>query len=151
MSKIHAAAESTTPPGTPPHPSAATAPLTTSKRAAHAADTTTSPSKRRYVPDQHDVGVVKRIKQNEVELRDRNTVLRGTKPNVRLYFITRTHLILQTASQNFSALHTTYAEKLKKLKESKSGAVSVPAPSAGPPMQVRKASMYSPNLIPRNF
>jgi len=81
--------ESTTPPGTPPHPSAAALPLTTPKRTAHAADTTTSPSKRRYVPDQQDVEVVKRIKQNEVELQDRNTVLRGTKPNVRLYLITR--------------------------------------------------------------
>lgn len=33
--------------------------------------------------DSQDVEVVKKIKQNEVELRDRNTVLRGTKPNVR--------------------------------------------------------------------
>lgn len=92
VSKIHAAAESTTPPGTPPHPSAATIPLTTPKRTAHAADTTTSPSKRRYVPDQQDVEVVKRIKQNEVELKDRNTVLRGTKPNVCPDLITRTRL-----------------------------------------------------------
>lgn len=59
-------------------------PLITPKRTAHTADTTTTPSKRRYVADQQDVEVVKRIKQNEVELRDRNTVLRGTKPNVSL-------------------------------------------------------------------
>lgn len=32
--------------------------------------------------DPKDTEVVKRIKQNEVELRDRNTVLRGVKPNV---------------------------------------------------------------------
>jgi parafibromin len=43
----------------------------------------TTPLKRRYVADSHDVEVVKKIKQNEVELRDRNTVLRGTKANVR--------------------------------------------------------------------
>ena len=44
---------------------------------------TTTPLKRRYVADVHDVEVVKKIKQNEVKLRDRNTVLSGTKINVR--------------------------------------------------------------------
>ncbi|KAJ8587871.1 CDC73-domain-containing protein [Rhizopogon salebrosus TDB-379] len=122
-----AAEESTTPPGTPPHPSAASLPLTTPKRVAHAADTTTSPSKRRYVPDQQDVEVVKRIKQNEVELHDRNTVLRGTKPN------------------NFSALQAAYAEKLKKLKESKPGAAT--APSTGPALQARKAKNLYPIIM----
>jgi parafibromin len=43
---------------------------------------TTSPSKRRYVPDATDVEVVKKTRQGEVELRDRNTVLRGIKNNV---------------------------------------------------------------------
>ena len=42
-----------------------------------------TPLKRRYVADVHDVEVVKKIKQNEVKLRDRNTVLSGTKINVR--------------------------------------------------------------------
>lgn len=41
-----------------------------------------SAPKRKYVPDAHDVEVVKKIKQNEVELRDRTTVLRGIKLNV---------------------------------------------------------------------
>jgi parafibromin len=41
-----------------------------------------SPPKRRYVPDAADVEVVKKIRQGEVELRDRNTVLRGIKNNV---------------------------------------------------------------------
>jgi parafibromin len=50
----------------------------------------TTPLKRRYVADSHDVEVVKKIKQNEVELRDRNTVLRGTKANVRT--LTRNYL-----------------------------------------------------------
>jgi len=45
---------------------------------------TTTPLKRRYVPaDMHDVEVAKKIKQNEVELRDRNTVSHGAKANVR--------------------------------------------------------------------
>ena len=39
--------------------------------------------KRHYVADSHVVEVMKKIKHNEVELRDRNTVLRGTKANVR--------------------------------------------------------------------
>ena len=76
--------ESTTPPGTPPRrPGTSAAPSATPKRTSHphAADST-SPSKRRYVADAHDMEVVKRIKQNEVELRDRNTILRGIKPNV---------------------------------------------------------------------
>jgi len=47
---------------------------------------TTTPLKHRYVADVHDVEVVKKIKQNEVELRDRNTALRGTKANVRKDF-----------------------------------------------------------------
>jgi hypothetical protein len=34
----------------------------------------TTPLKRRYVADSHDVEVVKKMKQNEVELRDRNSV-----------------------------------------------------------------------------
>ena len=46
------------------------------------AATTTSPSKRRYVPDAADIEVVKKICQGEVELRDHNTVLRGVKNNV---------------------------------------------------------------------
>ncbi|KAG0701083.1 RNA pol II accessory factor, Cdc73 family-domain-containing protein [Suillus ampliporus] len=111
-----AAAESTTPPGTPTHPGATTTLPPT-------------PSKRRYVADQQDVEVVKRIKQNEIELRDRNTVLRGTKPN------------------NFSALRVIYSEKLKKLKESKPGAAPVAAPSASTPLQARKASMCSPRIF----
>lgn len=45
-----------------------------------------SPTKRRYVTDASDVQVVKKIKQAEIELQDRNTVLRGIKPNVRSVF-----------------------------------------------------------------
>jgi parafibromin len=44
-----------------------------------AAAASSSPTKRRYVPDTQDIDVVKRMKLNEVELTDRNTVLRGVK------------------------------------------------------------------------
>ena len=75
------AAVSTTPPGTPPRTAGQSQPITPQTRVVEAP--TTTPLKRRYVADVHDVEVVKKIRQNEVELRDRNTVLRGTKTNVR--------------------------------------------------------------------
>lgn len=76
------AAESTTPPGSPPR-SAASA-LRSAPHVSRSSDATSSPSKRRYQADAADAEVVKRIKLNEIELRDRNTVLRGVKPNVRV-------------------------------------------------------------------
>jgi parafibromin len=95
----HTVEESTTPPGTPP-PSAYRRLHAPSASSAHAqpstptpgrsrGDTATnsSPSKRRYVPDASDVEVVKKIRQGEVELRDHNTVLRGIKSNVCIYFL----------------------------------------------------------------
>ncbi|KAM6500993.1 RNA polymerase II-associated protein [Amanita muscaria] len=117
--------ESTTPPGTPPRTSL----VLTSPSKAH--PPTTSPSKRRYITDSQDAEVVKRIKQSEVELRDRNSVLRGIKPN------------------NFTAVRTASTEKLKKLKEAgKTGAVSSPAtPTADPKLQPRKARHIDPIII----
>ena len=86
--------ESTTPPGSPPPsvyrrlpaqpfstPQTHSLP-STSVRSRADAGLTASPPKRRYVPDATDVEVVKKIRQGEVELRDRNTVLRGIKNNV---------------------------------------------------------------------
>jgi parafibromin len=75
------AAESTTPPGSPRR-SGATVALPSTPGTNLAEPAGISPSKRRYLADTQDVEVVKKIKQNEVELRDRNTVLRGTKANV---------------------------------------------------------------------
>ncbi|KAI9570684.1 RNA pol II accessory factor, Cdc73 family-domain-containing protein [Boletus coccyginus] len=124
--------ESTTPPGTPPRRAGATsaAPSTTPKHASYSLVTDTmSPGKRRYVADAQDMEVVKRIKQNEVELRDRNTVLRGTKPN------------------NFTALHGSFTERLKKLRDVKPGSAPTPAPSAGPPMQARKTKNMFPIIM----
>ncbi|KIK93036.1 hypothetical protein PAXRUDRAFT_829392 [Paxillus rubicundulus Ve08.2h10] len=125
-----ASAESSTPPGSPrPAGAASATPSSAIKRAAHAADTTISPSKRRYVADAQDIEVVKRIKQNEVELRDRNTVLRGIKPN------------------NFSALHASFTEKLKLLRDVKPGTTATPTPSTGPLTQARKAKNMFPIIM----
>ena len=124
--------ESTTPPGTPQHTGSASAMSSTSPKFSFS-DSTLSPSKKRYVADTMDVDVVKKIKQNEVELRDRNSVLRGVKPVVsvsrrRLVQVPQTH-----RNQNFSAIRAVYTDKLKKMKESsKPGAASQPStPSAG--------------------
>ncbi|KAF5318071.1 hypothetical protein D9619_012160 [Psilocybe cf. subviscida] len=119
-------AESTTPPGTPPRTTAPTHTATPRTRAAADA-TTATPSKRKYVPDAHDIDVVKKIRQNEVELRDRTTVLRGTKPN------------------NFNAVRLTYSEKLKKLR---SGTAPTPAtPAADPKLLARKARHMQPIIM----
>lgn len=75
------AAESTTPPGTPPHKQSG-AVVSSAQKATKFSDGVVSPTKRRYVADTHDIEVVKKIKHNEIELHDRNTVLRGTKANV---------------------------------------------------------------------
>ncbi|KAI0081472.1 CDC73-domain-containing protein [Panus rudis PR-1116 ss-1] len=95
----------------------------------HAASTT-SPTKRRYVADTADIAVVKKIKANEIELRDRRTVLRGEKVN------------------NFTNVRTSFAERLKKLKEaSKSGSSSLAAPSPDPKLLARKAKNMFPIII----
>ncbi|KAG6378190.1 RNA pol II accessory factor, Cdc73 family-domain-containing protein [Boletus reticuloceps] len=153
------ASESTTPPGTPPRRAGVTAaaPSTTPKHLSHSHTTdATSPSKRRYVADAQDMEVVKRIKQNEVELRDRNTVLRGCQTQRTLYFpcififlsvcwVSRDADALD--AQNFSALHASFAERLKKLRDVKPGSTPAPAPSTGPPMQARKAKNMFPIIM----
>ncbi|KAF8063554.1 RNA polymerase II-associated protein [Lyophyllum atratum] len=123
------ASDSTTPPGTPSRAAAHATVATPYK--SHAEPASSSPSKRRYVADPQDVEVVKKIKQNEVELRDRNTVLRGIKPN------------------NFSSVRTVYAEKLKKLKESsKPGAVPTSVvSSADAKLLARKARNNFPIIM----
>ncbi|KAL0947747.1 hypothetical protein HGRIS_013827 [Hohenbuehelia grisea] len=121
---------STTPPGSPRASGGA---LPSSSHKPIVQDASTSPTKRRYVPDTQDVEAVKKIKANEIELRDRNTVLRGTKPT------------------NFSAVCTLYSEKLKKLKEaSKPGAApaaATPAPTLDAKMQARKARNMYPIIM----
>lgn len=124
------AVEASTPPGTPSRAAQRALP-TTPQKSTQAEPLTSSPSKRRYVADPQDAEVVKRIKQNEVELRDPNTVLRGVKPN------------------NFSSIRAVYADKLKKIKEaSRPGAappVAVPAPD--PKLQARKARNNFPIIM----
>ncbi|KAJ3775129.1 RNA polymerase II accessory factor cdc73 family protein [Lentinula raphanica] len=69
-----------------------------------------SPQKRKYVPDTVDIESVKKIRAQEIELQDRNTVLRGNKTN------------------NFSSVRAQFADKVKKLKESVGK--TAPAPSS---------------------
>ncbi|KAJ7593726.1 RNA polymerase II-associated protein [Mycena floridula] len=111
-------AESNTPPGSPTRKSSAPEPPA-------------SPTKRRYVADAQDVEVVKKIKLCEIELRDRNTVLRGTKSN------------------NFSAIRNVYTDKLKKLKDaSKPGAAPpTPTPTPDPKVLARKARHNYPIIM----
>ena len=78
---MNEAAVSMTPPGTPLRTAGQNLPITSRTWVVEAP--TTTPLKRRYVADSHDMEVVKKIEQNEVELRDRNTLLLGTKANVR--------------------------------------------------------------------
>ncbi|KAJ2927111.1 hypothetical protein H1R20_g10011, partial [Candolleomyces eurysporus] len=122
-----------TPPGTPPR-THASLPLSSSQKAKAAATggENASPVKRRYVPDAADVEVVKRIKENEIELRDRNTVIRGIKPN------------------NFSNVRTAWSEKLKKLREaSKSSGTSsnFPSTSTENKLPARKSKNNYPIII----
>ena len=78
---MNEAAVSTAQSGTPPRMTGQSQPITPRTRVVEAP--TGTPLKRRYVAGVHDVEVVRKIRQNEVEQRDRNTVLRGTKANVR--------------------------------------------------------------------
>ncbi|KAG8833329.1 accessory factor associated with RNA polymerase II [Serendipita sp. 399] len=76
-----------------------------------------SPQKKRYVPDANDLEAVKRIRQKEVELRDRNTVLRGSKQS------------------NFSSVRNLISERMKKLREvqAANAAASASVPTASRP------------------
>ncbi|KAJ3531519.1 hypothetical protein NMY22_g8117 [Coprinellus aureogranulatus] len=117
-----------TPPGSPPR-TATGLPGTSSQRPGVVASTgaSASPVKRRYVPDASDLEVVKRIKENEIELADRITVLRGTKPN------------------NFSSVQATWHERVKKLKASGSAAA---APTPAPTTDSKSLSRRSKNSFP---
>src|SRR5260370_7894761 len=71
--------ESTTHEGSP---RAATSSLLGATRSASKPAVSTS-DKRPYITDQKDILAVKRIRANEVQLLDRNTVFSGTKDHVR--------------------------------------------------------------------
>ncbi|KAJ7442643.1 RNA polymerase II-associated protein [Mycena latifolia] len=119
-------ADTTTPPGTPPSTSKA---LPTTPHRSNAAATPVSPSKRRYVADPRDIEVVKKIKQNEVELRDRNSVLRGIKPN------------------NFSNIRSVYSDKLKKLKEASRSGTTATVSTPDAKSAARKARNNYPIIM----
>ncbi|KAH7099821.1 RNA polymerase II-associated protein [Auriculariales sp. MPI-PUGE-AT-0066] len=115
-------AETGTPPGSPKQQaktSAGSQPL--------AGAPTSTPAKRKYEPDKADVEAVKRIRQNEVELRDRTTVLRGSKVN------------------NFSSVRNLVSDRLKRLREAKANAsssASTSAPKADPKLANKKRTNY---------
>ncbi|THH08708.1 hypothetical protein EW145_g2536 [Phellinidium pouzarii] len=120
--------DSTTPPGTPPQKDA-TLPAAAGQSGI---PSSTAPAKRRHVVDAADAEIVKKIRMNEVELSDRTSILRGTKPN------------------NFNNVRIMYAEKLKKLKEaSKGGTVShsTTAPKMDMKAQARKARNMQPIIM----
>ncbi|KAF9650637.1 CDC73-domain-containing protein, partial [Thelephora ganbajun] len=121
------ASESTTPPGTPPSRTL-TLPPTTSPQF-KAPDSFAPSTKRRYVADPQDIEIVKKIKLNEIELQDRNTVLRGIKNN------------------NFTSIRSMFTEKLKKYKvASKSGSTPA-ATTPDPKMQAKKAKNLYPIIM----
>ncbi|EPS98371.1 hypothetical protein FOMPIDRAFT_1126619 [Fomitopsis schrenkii] len=126
---IPLATESTTPPGTPPQ-LRGNAALPATSFSSRGADQS-SPLKRRYVADPADIEGVKKIRANEIELRDRTSVLRGTKLN------------------NFSAVSQAMADKLKKLRDAnKTGASATSAPSTpDPKLQARKHKHSYPIII----
>lgn len=105
--------EGGTPPGSPTRAAPAIPSSSSQKPSASASGQHASPTKRRYVPDSHDLETVKRIKESEIELKDRVTVLRGVKPN------------------NFANVRTAWSDRLKKLKEtSRSNSAATATPSA---------------------
>ena len=123
-------AESTTPPGTPPATAVSLA-HTAPPKSTLTEQTTSHPLKRRYVSDIHDIEVVKKMKQHEVELRDRNTVLRGVKPNVSVNIAFIPYLYL-SCNQNFSSVRMFYADKLKRMREASKAGVTPLSATATP-------------------
>ncbi|KAJ3998499.1 RNA polymerase II accessory factor cdc73 family protein [Lentinula boryana] len=106
---------STTPPSTPPphlkqlYSDSSSFKAPPASVVPKSSGTAGTPQKRKYVPDTADIDSVKKIRTQEIELRDRNSVLRGIKTN------------------NFSSVRTQFAEKLKKIKESVGKTVATPS------------------------
>ncbi|KIK70719.1 hypothetical protein GYMLUDRAFT_32758 [Collybiopsis luxurians FD-317 M1] len=124
------ASGSTTPPSTPPthlkqlYSSPSKYPPATPN--AHSSSSNSkafgSPVKRKYVPDMTDIDSVKKIRTQEIQLGDRNSVLRGIKKN------------------NFSNVRTQFAEKLKKMKEGSNKVAPAPSSSLMPGMDSKMMS-----------
>ncbi|KAH8100318.1 RNA polymerase II-associated protein [Cristinia sonorae] len=129
------ASGSTTPPGSPPqsvlalHKASSVLPSSSSSRLHDLTSSTQTPTKRRYVADTADIEVVKRIKTQEIELRDRNSVLRGIKQN------------------NFSNVRTAFTEKLKKMKEAGKSGIPASVSMPDPKLQARKAKNQFPIIM----
>lgn len=128
--------ESTTPPGSPTNRPSGSLPALGSGDAS-----SSSATKRPYVPDASDKAVVKKIKAAEIELRDRNSVLRGVKPSVCPAAPVDNILRLTFIIQNFSSVRTVYAETLKKMREPAKG--GAPATSGSTPGASRVMLTFS--------
>jgi len=72
---------------------------------------------------------VKKIKLSEIELQDRNTVLRGVKNN------------------NFTSVRSMFTEKLKKYKVASKSGTTPAAPTPDPKMQAKKAKNLYPIIM----
>ncbi|EJD46181.1 RNA polymerase II-associated protein [Auricularia subglabra TFB-10046 SS5] len=123
LAPLAGACETTTPPGTPKaaHAGAPSGAVTS-------ADAPATPAKRRYEPDKADVDAVKRIRQNEIELKDRTSVLRGSKSN------------------NFTSVKNLISDKLKKIKDSSKAGHAQAAPKPDP-KAANKKRMNVPIII----
>ncbi|KAI0810833.1 RNA polymerase II accessory factor [Irpex lacteus] len=121
-----ASVQSTTPPGSPTR--GGTSVLPTTPAASKSFDASSSPTKRRYVPDTADAEAVKKIKLSEIELRDRTTVLHGIKAN------------------NFTNVKNMFQEKLKKLKDGgKAAAQTASTPDSA--LQAKKSRSQTYPII----
>ncbi|KAG9001585.1 accessory factor associated with RNA polymerase II [Tulasnella sp. JGI-2019a] len=79
--KLASLAQESTTPKSPPPSTLGLPPVSPSKQEGTSAAPRVAGTKRSYVPDAADLDAVKKIRANEIELRDRNTVLRGVKIN----------------------------------------------------------------------
>lgn len=130
--------QSTTPPGSPTR--GGTSVLPTTPAASKSFDASSSPTKRRYVPDTADAEAVKKIKLSEIELRDRTTVLHGIKANVSRVPLTTTYTA-DFLIKNFTNVKNMFQEKLKKLKDGgKAAAQAASTPDSA--LQAKKSRNY---------
>ncbi|CAG7846080.1 SubName: Full=Related to RNA polymerase II-associated protein-Laccaria bicolor {ECO:0000313/EMBL:CCA66853.1} [Serendipita indica DSM 11827] len=74
-----------------------------------------APQKKRYVVDTRDLEAVKRIRANEVELKDRNAVLCGSK------------------TSDFSGIRALIQARIQKLREAQAASAASMSSSTGPP------------------
>ena len=94
--------------------------------------------------DPADAEIVKKIKAQEIELTDRNSVLRGSKPTVGYHSVGL--YCLADSGQDFSSLRTMFADRLKRIKEAQK--TGVPPPSSAPKIGQCRLFKAMLSLIP---